>query len=74
MAPIRERKKRYCHFCKTKEEPDYKEVDTIKKFTSERKKIVNRSRTGVCSKHQRRLTLSIKRARIIATLPFVPTI
>lgn len=75
MAQIKEkRKKRYCRFCKTKQEPSYKEVETLKKFITERGKIINRSRTGVCTKHQRKLSVAIKRARIIATLPFVPTI
>ena len=69
-----EKRRRYCHFCKTKQEPSYKNVDTIKKFITERGKIVNRSRTGVCTKHQRKLAVAIKRARIIATLPFIPTI
>jgi small subunit ribosomal protein S18 len=74
MAEIRERRKRYCYFCKEKKGPEYKEAETLKKFVTERGKIVNRSRTGVCTKHQRKLATEIKRARTIATLPFVPRI
>jgi small subunit ribosomal protein S18 len=60
-----------CSFCKTKTEPTFTDVESIRKFVSERGKIVGRARTGVCAKHQRKLTLAIKYARHLALLPFV---
>jgi len=59
-----------CPFCKGELEPDYKDVDKLSKFISDRGKILGRSRTGVCSKHQRRLTRAIKRARHLGLLPY----
>jgi small subunit ribosomal protein S18 len=54
------------------EEPiDYKDVDLLRKFITERGKILPRRITGLTAKQQRALTVSIKRARIIALLPFV---
>lgn len=50
---------------------DYKQVARIKRFTSERGKILPRRTTGTCASHQRPLTHAIKRAREIAFLPFV---
>lgn len=50
---------------------DYKDVDLLKKFISERGKILPRRVTGTCAKYQRKLTVAIKRARIMALLPFV---
>ena len=60
-----------CFFCKEKKNPDFLDSDTLKKFISERGKIQSRQRTGVCSKHQRKLTTAVKRARLIALLPFI---
>lgn len=60
-----------CFFCKEKRNPDFMDSDTLKKFISERGKIHSRQRSGVCSKHQRKLTIAVKRARLIALLPFV---
>ena len=50
---------------------DYKEIDKIRRFVSERAKIEPRRRTGVCAKHQRALRTAIQRARQIALVPFV---
>ncbi|MGO2082727.1 30S ribosomal protein S18 [Vagococcus sp.] len=50
---------------------DYKDVDLLSRFVSERGKILPRRVTGTCAKHQRRLTIAIKRARIMGLLPFV---
>jgi small subunit ribosomal protein S18 len=50
---------------------DYKDVDLLRKFITERGKILPRRITGLTSKQQRDLTLAIKRARILALLPFV---
>lgn len=60
-----------CGFCANKTEPDYKEANALLKYMTERGKILGRSRTGVCSKHQRHVTREIKRARHVALLPFV---
>lgn len=60
-----------CYFCINNKQPDYKEVEILKKFITDRAKIVARSRTGVCQKHQKRLTKAIKRARHLSLLPFV---
>jgi small subunit ribosomal protein S18 len=61
-----------CVFCKKNEEPDYKKFRTLEKYLSERAKILGSDRSGVCSKHQRRLSTAIKRARFLALLPFTP--
>ena len=69
--PIRRRKK-VCVFCADKNAViDYKDVNRLKKFVSERGKILPRRITGTCAKHQRALTVAIKRARHIAIMPYV---
>ena len=50
---------------------DYKDVDKLKKYITERGKILPKRVTGTCAKHQRELTVAIKRARIMALLPYV---
>ncbi len=68
----RKRRRRVCHFCANKVETiDFKDIDTLKRFTSDRGKILPRRVTSTCAKHQRELTKSIKRARVMALLPFV---
>ncbi|MGB9706898.1 MAG: 30S ribosomal protein S18 [Microgenomates group bacterium] len=67
----RQRQGKKCFFCEGKATPDYKEVETLRRFISEWGKIIPRSRTGVCAKHQRRLAKEVKRARYLALLPFV---
>ena len=65
-------KRKVCMFCVEKTEYiDYKDVAKLRRFTSERAKILPRRISGNCAKHQRQLTTAIKRARIIALLPFV---
>ena len=64
-------KKKVCKFCLQKLKIDYKDADTLRRFITERGKILPRRITGTCAKHQRALALAIKRARIIALLPFV---
>lgn len=60
-----------CHFCVNNiEEVDYKDIRTIRRFTNTYKKILPRKRTGMCSKHQRKLATAIKRARVMALLPY----
>ncbi|NLI56327.1 30S ribosomal protein S18 [bacterium] len=61
-----------CYFCKNKiDNIDYKDPELLRKFITPRGKIVPRRNTGVCAKHQRRLSLAIKRAREMALLPYV---
>ena len=64
-------KKKVCKFCIQKLKIDYKDADTLRRFITERGKILPRRITGTCAKHQRSLAVAIKRARIIALLPFV---
>jgi small subunit ribosomal protein S18 len=64
-------KKKVCKFCTQKLKIDYKDADTLRRFITERGKILPRRITGTCARHQRALALAIKRARIIALLPFV---
>ena len=66
------RRKRFCRFTVTGvTEIDYKDVDLLKKFITERGKILPRRLTGLTAKQQRDLTNAVKRARIVALLPFV---
>lgn len=60
-----------CQFCKEKEEPDYKDVDKLRRYLSDAGKITPRKANGNCAKHQRKLARAIKRARFLALLPFV---
>ncbi|GHV09648.1 hypothetical protein FACS189485_22430 [Spirochaetia bacterium] len=64
-------KKKVCKFCVQKLKIDYKDADVLRRFITERGKILPRRITGTCAKHQRALALNIKRARSIAILPFV---
>ena len=67
----RRMKKRVCSFCMDKVETiDYKDISKLKKYITERGKILPRRISGNCAKHQRTLTVSIKRARNIALLPY----
>lgn len=72
MAPRRgRRKKKVCAFCMDKiNYIDYKDINVLKKYITERGKILPRRISGNCAKHQRMLTLAIKRSRNIALLPF----
>ncbi|HHT62615.1 MAG TPA: 30S ribosomal protein S18 [Clostridia bacterium] len=64
-------RKRVCSFCVDKiNYIDYKDVNKLKKYITERGKILPRRISGNCAKHQRGLTLAIKRARNIALLPY----
>ncbi len=66
------RRRKVCQFCaaETPERIDYKNVRVLKRFVTERGKILPRRITGTCAKHQRQLTAEINRARNIAFLPF----
>lgn len=67
----RKPKRKVCGFCVDKiKYVDYKDVGRLKRFLSDRGKILPRRLTGNCAGHQRQLTVAIKRARILALLPF----
>ncbi|MEA3406525.1 MAG: 30S ribosomal protein S18 [Chloroflexota bacterium] len=63
--------RRFCEFCAEGiEHIDYKDIDLISKYVTESGRILGRSRTGTCAKHQRMLTRAVKRARHLAMLPY----
>ena len=65
------RRKKVCYFCANHiDYIDYKDVELLKRYISEKGKILPRRVTGTCAKHQRTLTVVIKRARIMGLLPF----
>ena len=67
----RKPKRKVCSFCVEKvEHIDYKDAPRLRKFISERGKILPRRISGSCARHQRALTSAVKRARVIALLPF----
>ena len=68
----RKSRKKVCAFCMDKiEHIDYKDVPRLRRYLSDRAKIIPRRVTGTCARHQRQLTVAVKRARIIALIPFV---
>lgn len=68
----RKSRRKVCGFCVDKvEHIDYKDTSRLRKYVSERGKIMPRRMSGVCAKHQRELAIAIKRARIVALLPYV---
>lgn len=68
---FRARKLKACVFCEKKTTPDYKDMGALRSYLSERGKIAPYYRTGLCAKHQRLLSMAIKRARFLALIPFV---
>jgi small subunit ribosomal protein S18 len=68
---VRRGKKRVCNFCVEKTDyVDYKNVSYLRKYITERGKILPRRVSGNCARHQRVLTIAIKRARVMALIPF----
>ena len=65
------RRKKVCVFCGKDNTIDYKDTAKLKKYVSERGKILPHRITGTCAKHQRALPVSIKRARHVALMPYV---
>ncbi len=66
------RKRKICRFCDQKISTiDYKDDRMLRKYLTERGKIIPRRVTGVCARHQRQLTQAIKRGRVLALLPFI---
>lgn len=67
----RKSRKKVCSFCVDKVEViDYKDISRLRRFVSERAKILPRRVTGTCARHQRDLTVAIKRARYLALIPY----
>lgn len=76
MKPKKSRSKKIavpkkCAYCVDNKEPVFTDVEVLRRFLSERGKIVPRSRNGLCAVHQRRLTIAIKHARHLALLPYI---
>ena len=68
----RRKRRKVCQFCVDKcQHIDYKDAARLRKFMSERSKILPRRTTGTCARHQRQLTVAIKSARQVALLPYV---
>jgi small subunit ribosomal protein S18 len=64
-------RRRGCEFCIDKiEEPDYKDVNMLRRYITDRGTLEPRRKVGTCAKHQRRVALAVKRARVIALLPY----
>ena len=75
-APVRRkggmrRRKKVCAFCGKDSEIDYKDAAKLRRYVSERGKILPRRITGNCAKHQRAITVAVKRARHLAIMPYV---
>lgn len=74
--PMKPRRSRFtppkeCVLCTEKKEPSITDIETLRRFISDRGKIIGQARSGLCAKHQRGLTRAIKHARHLALLPFV---
>ena len=65
------KRKKVCVFCGKDNVIDYKDVNKLRRYITEKGKIVPRRQTGTCAKHQRELTTAIKRARFMALIPYV---
>lgn len=68
------RTKRACLFCQSKTSPSYTDIATLRRFTTDRTKIVPRAKNNLCSRHQRVVTKQIKYARHLSLLPFTPKV
>lgn len=66
--------KKSCFFCQGKTNPSYTDTVVLRRFTTDRAKIVARAKSNVCSRHQRAVSRQIKYARHLALLPFVPKV
>ena len=67
-------RRKSCHFCRDKvDEIDYKNINQLRRYISEKGKIRNRRITGACRRHQRQVAVAVKRAREMALLPYATT-
>jgi small subunit ribosomal protein S18 len=72
MSPWYGRRRRTCYFCEEGiDHIDYKDIDTLQQFLTDRGKIRSRRQTSTCAQHQRQLARAVKRARHLALIPFV---
>jgi small subunit ribosomal protein S18 len=72
MAEWYGRRRRTCYFCEEGiDQIDYKDIETLQQFLTDRGKIRSRRQTSTCAQHQRQLARAVKRARHLALLPFV---
>ena len=72
MPPYRRRtQRRTCYFHEVKCNPDYKQPEVLRRFVTDRGKLLPRRTTATCARHQRILAIEVKRARYLALLPFV---
>ena len=72
QRPFNRRRKKVCTFCADKiDHIDYKDINRLKKCVSDRAKILPRRISGACAKHQRQITIAIKRARHVALIPYI---
>jgi small subunit ribosomal protein S18 len=63
-----------CFFCSEKKEPTFEDTQVLGRFMTDRAKIISALRSGLCAKHQKRVTVEIKHARHLALLPFVASV
>ena len=71
-APAGPGRRKSCFFCKSKvDEVDYKNINELRRYVSEKGKIRNRRISGACRRHQRQVAVAVKRARELALLPYV---
>lgn len=68
------RPKKACFFCQSKTKPSYTDTAVLRRFVTDRAKIVLRAKSGLCSKHQRAMTKQVKYARHLSLLPFTPKV
>lgn len=73
-AEVRGKLKKTCFFCHSKTNPSYTDLANLRRFLTDRAKIVAKERSGVCAKHQRQVARNIKYARHLSLLPFVPKV
>ena len=72
LAPLTGGRRKSCFFCKSKvDEVDYKNVNELRRYVSEKGKIRSRRISGACRRHQRQVAVAVKRARELALLPYV---
>lgn len=68
-----DRKKKPCYFCVNNQKPvDWRDPETLKRFVSSYWKIAPKRRSGLCNKHQRKVAMAVKRARVMALMPYIP--
>lgn len=68
------RVKRTCFFCQSKTSPQFTDLQTLRRFLSDRSKIVPKLKSNLCSRHQRAVSRQIKYARFLSLLPFTPKV